>query len=58
MIRLRGVVLALALLYLGSATLAVAGNVPVRTELNEEVEQQGAEGLEDYRAGVTFPVVV
>jgi hypothetical protein len=41
-------------IFLKSASLAAGLKFPVWTDLNEEEEQQGAEGKEEYRAIVSF----
>ena len=45
-------------LYLKNTSLGVGVKFPAWTDLNEEGEQQGAEGTEDYRAIVTFSVLI
>ena len=44
-------------LYKDNLSLAVGVKLPVWTELNEDDQQQGAEGKEDYRLVVTFSVL-
>ncbi len=45
-------------IYLGSTSLGAGVKLPAWTDLNEEDEQQGAEGTENYRAVVTFSVLI
>jgi len=45
-------------LYYGNSSLGLGIKVPVWTDLNEEEEQQGAEGKESYRAIVTFSTLL
>jgi len=45
-------------LFVGSSSLAVGLKRPVWTDLNEDADQQGAEGKERYRLIVTFSTVL
>jgi hypothetical protein len=44
--------------YMKSASLGLGIKLPVWKDLNEESDQQGAEGTEDYRAIVSFSVLI
>lgn len=45
-------------IFLKSASVAAGVKFPVWTDLNEEDEQQGAEGKEEYRALVSFSILL